>query len=83
MATIDITKSEWYQRIGEKLSPSESLKLFRRNRGLTQKALAECFGKSRHFISRLENGAPINPGVAERLAQVLDCPAVRFIKREV
>ncbi|HBT97765.1 MAG TPA: XRE family transcriptional regulator [Desulfobulbaceae bacterium] len=57
------------------MTPGRRLRLRRENAGLTQAALAEKTGLTRHNISDMEHGRrPIGENVAARLATALGLP---------
>lgn len=60
------------------------LKELRRERGLTQKQLAECAGVSQQFISRIEsNWVNVGPKTAQRLARALEMDPLELTIIEV
>jgi len=52
---VDILKTEWFQDRSNDCTPSEHLRLSRMDEGWTQKQLGEKLGKSRQYISDMEN----------------------------
>ena len=62
---VDITETEWYQNMKEKMTPGKTIRVYRDNMGLTQEQLGEELGKSRRKISDYENG---HRGISKKFA---------------
>jgi DNA-binding XRE family transcriptional regulator len=63
---------DWYKEARAKMTPSGNLKLLRKNRKLTQRALAEKSGIAATAISDMEhNRIPIGRKSAQKLSSVL------------
>jgi DNA-binding XRE family transcriptional regulator len=79
---VRIEDSEWFRAIRRETTPGDSLRLYRRNRGLSQVDLARRLGAgvSKQHISDMENGRRgISKEMAKRLAAVFSTSVERFI----
>jgi ribosome-binding protein aMBF1 (putative translation factor) len=71
-AAMPVVKMDWYKEIRSKMTPGENLMLLRKNRGLTQKALAEKSGMAATDISDMERKRiSIGKTAAQKLAKAL------------
>ena len=69
---IPFTETRLYKETRAKMTPSENLTLLRKNRGLTQKSLAEKSGLEAAAISDMERKRiPIEKKSAQKLAKAL------------
>ena len=69
---VPFTETRLYKETKAKMTPSENLMLLRKNRGLTQKALAEKSGLAAAAISDMERKrVPIEKKSAQKLAKAL------------
>jgi DNA-binding XRE family transcriptional regulator len=78
---VEVTRSEWYRSLKERLTPGENMKLYREMHGLSQEELGRKLGRfSRQNISNMENGhRSISKATAKRLAQVFDVSVEKFL----
>ena len=78
---IDIFETEWYKDIKEKLTPGKNMRLYRLNRGMTQKDLGDVLGGiPRQHISNMEKGIrPISKKVALKLSSSFKVSVEKFI----
>ena len=78
---IDIFETDWYKNIKEKLTPGKNMRLYRLNRGMTQKDLGDLLGGiPRQHISNMEKGIrPISKKVALKLSSVFKISVEKFI----
>ena len=78
---IDIFETEWYKDIKEKLTPGKNMRLYRLNRGMTQKDLGDVLGGiPRQHISNMEKGIrPISKKVALKLSSIFKVSVEKFI----
>jgi DNA-binding XRE family transcriptional regulator len=75
-AAMPAQDMDWYKEAKAKMTPSGNLRLLRKNRGLTQKALAEKSGIASTAISDMEHRRiPIGRKSAQKLAQALGTSA--------
>lgn len=79
---IDVSQTQWYKDIKEKMSPGRYLRIHRENKELTQVELGEALhGIPRQHISNMENGhRAISIKMARKLSTLLDAPIERFLK---
>ncbi len=71
-ATMRVRDMDWFKEAKAKMKPSENLALLRKNRGFTQKALAEKSGVAASDISDMEHERiPIGKKSAQKLANAL------------
>jgi DNA-binding XRE family transcriptional regulator len=74
------TESQWYKEQQAKETPGGNLRSYRKLHKLTQPQLGEKLEVSKQKISNMENGIiPISRKTAQRLAELFDVPAGRFI----
>jgi len=72
--TIPIEETDWYQRMKAQSTPGKALRVYRKNAGLTQDALAERSGIAKSHISAMENDKrPLGRITARKLAQAPGC----------
>ena len=78
---VDAKEADWYKEAKARLSPGESLQIYRQNRGLTQEALGRMLGGlPRQHISNMENGRrTISLEMAKKMAKLLRTSPVRFL----
>ncbi|MCL2102126.1 MAG: helix-turn-helix domain-containing protein [Fibromonadales bacterium] len=71
-AAMPVQNMDWYKEARAKMTPSGNLSLLRKNRNLTQKALADKSGIAATAISDMEhNRIPIGRKSAQKLAEAL------------
>ncbi|WP_413911315.1 helix-turn-helix transcriptional regulator [Desulfobacula sp.] len=76
---VDITETEWYQKMKEKMTPGKTIRVYRDNMGLTQEQLGKKLGKSRKKISDYENGhRGISKSLALELSDLFKAPVQYF-----
>ena len=78
---IDIFESDWYKEINGKLTPGKNMRIYRLNRGMTQKALGDLLGGiPRQHISNMEKGIrPISKKMAMKLSSIFKISVEKFI----
>ena len=78
---IDIFKTDWYKNVKEKLTPGKNMRIYRQNRGMTQKELGELLGGvPRQHISNMERGIrAISKKVALNLSKIFNTSVDKFI----
>ncbi len=78
---LDIFETEWYKNIKEKLTPGKNMRIYRQDRGMTQKELGELLGGiPRQHISNIERGIrPISKKVALKLSKIFNTSVGKFI----
>ncbi|MBN2220393.1 MAG: helix-turn-helix transcriptional regulator [Kosmotogaceae bacterium] len=78
---LDIFDTDWYKNVKEKLTPGKNMRIYRQNRGMTQKELGEQLGGiPRQHISNMERGIrAISKKVALRLSKIFDTSVDKFI----
>jgi DNA-binding XRE family transcriptional regulator len=52
---VDITRTEWYHKMKDKMTPGKRILVYRDIMGLTQKQLGKKLGENRKKISDYEN----------------------------
>ena len=80
--TINIHESEWFQGMMKKMHPGRTVKVYRENKGWTQKALGERLGGvDRQVISKIERGErAISKKMALALSDVFKKAVDEFLK---
>lgn len=78
---IDIFETDWYKTTKEKLTPGKNMRIYRQNRGMTQKELGELLGGvPRQHISNMERGIrAISKKVALNLSKIFNTSVDKFI----
>ncbi len=78
---LDVFKTDWYKGMQEKMTPGKNLRIYRQNRGITQKELGELLGGiPRQHISNMERGIrSISKKVALKLSAVFNTSVEKFI----
>ncbi len=78
---LDIFETEWYKNIKEKLTPGKNMRIYRQDRGMTQKELGELLGGiPRQHISNIERGIrSISKKVALKLSKIFNTSVDKFI----
>jgi len=78
---VDAKETDWYKEAKAGLSPGESLRIYRQNKGLTQEALGRMLGGiPRQHISNMENGRRvISLEMAKKIAKLLRTSSVKFL----
>ena len=73
-------ETEWFKESAEKLTPGSNMKFYRKQRGMTQKELAETLGTTKQAVCSMEhNRRPISKNTAKRLAFLFHTSPARFI----
>lgn len=70
---VDVSTTDWYRETKKRITPGDTLRVYRVNAGLTQTALGQKIGGvPRQHISNMENGRrPIGKESAKKLAAAL------------
>ncbi|MCK4728445.1 MAG: helix-turn-helix transcriptional regulator [Desulfobacterales bacterium] len=78
---VNIFDTHWYKGIKKAITPGDTLRIYRENRGLTQTKLGQKLGKfTRQKISDMENNKrSISKAVAKKLSEIFDVPIERFL----
>jgi DNA-binding XRE family transcriptional regulator len=78
---LDIFETDWYKNVKEKLTPGKNMRIYRQNRGMTQKELGELIGGvPRQHISNMERGIrAISKKVALNLSKIFNTSVDKFI----
>ena len=79
---LDIFSTPWYRQISKQTTIGEILKIYRKNRGMSQAELGQHLGSTwtRQKISDLEhNRRQISKEVGKKLSQLFDVPVERFL----
>ncbi len=72
--------TKWYKEIKSKITPADSLKIYRQNKGLSQGKLAKLLGVLPSNVSEMERGKRgISKEVAKKLSLILEVPVEKFI----
>ena len=80
--SVSLKDSEWFQDVRKRLTPGNSLRLYRKNGGLTQGELAKKLGPGlqKQHISNMEVGLRgISKALAKKLAAFFSTSVERFI----
>ena len=79
-AWVDYKDTDWYKEISSIRTPAFNLAFYRKERRLTQAALAEKAGTQKQVISDMEHGRKgISKNMAKKLAAILGCSPEKFI----
>ncbi len=78
---VNVFETEWYKELKAKMTPGDSLRIYREQRGLTQKKMGEMLGGvPRQHISNMERGIrAISLKTARKLAKIFDVSVEKFI----
>jgi len=78
---LDVFETDWYKNVKEKLTPGKNMRIYRQNRGMTQKELGELIGGvPRQHISNMERGIrAISKKVALNLSKIFNTSVDKFI----
>ena len=82
---VDITATDWYRNIGERMSPGDYMKVYRENKGLTQEQLGRMLGNiPRQNVSGMERGTrPISLKMARKMAALLGVSVSKLLEGEI
>ena len=69
---VDIFKTDWFKKANQSATPGESIRIYRRNKGLTQAELGRRLGNyTKQHISDMENSRrSISKEVAKKLSKI-------------
>ena len=78
---VDVKETDWFRDVKARLTPGESLRIYRQNAGLTQESLGKMLGGlPKQHISNMENNRrKISLEMAKKLASVLHTSPARFL----
>ncbi|MBN1499005.1 MAG: helix-turn-helix transcriptional regulator [Spirochaetes bacterium] len=78
---VNITKTKWYKKIKNEVTPGINLRIYRTNHGYTQKTLGDLLGGiPRQHVSNMENDIrPISKKMAKRLSKIFKVSVEKFI----
>ena len=79
---VDIFSTDWYREISAQITPGEILKIYRKNRDMSQAELGLLLGTTwtRQKISDLEhNRRQISKEVGKKLSRIFGVPVERFL----
>jgi DNA-binding XRE family transcriptional regulator len=78
---LDIFETDWYKDIKKNLTPGKNMRIYRLNRGMTQKDLGDLLGGiPRQHISNMEKGIrPISKKMALKLSSIFKISVEKFI----
>ena len=78
---VNIFETEWYSQIKSSMTPGDTLKIYRENRGWTQAQLGAMLdGIPRQHVSNMERSIrPISKKTARKLAQIFKVSPGKFI----
>ncbi len=78
---VDAKDMEWYKKIKEKMTPGETMSIYRKLHKMTQSQLGEKLGGiSKQNISHMEKGIhPISKKIAKELAALFQVSVEKFI----
>jgi len=78
---LDVFETDWCKGVQEKMTPGKNMRIYRQNRGITQKELGELLcGIPRQHISNMERGTrSISKKVALKLSEVFNTSVEKFI----
>ena len=78
---LEVTKSDWYRNIKDRMTPGENMRIYRKLYNLSQAELGKKLGNfTRQNISNMENGHRfISKATAKRLAELFDVSVEKFL----
>ncbi len=78
---VEVTKTEWYKEIKAAASAGDVMRIYRKNRQMTQAQLSEQLGGlPRQTVSNMECGKwAVSLATAKKLAAIFNVPASRFL----
>ena len=78
---IDIFETDWFKKVNQSTNPGESIRIYRRNKGLTQAELGKRLGNyTKQHISDMEHSRrSISKEVAKKLSKIFNVPVERFL----
>jgi len=78
---INILDTPWFKKMKSHMTPGVNLRIYRKNRGLTQVQLGELLGDiPKQHISNMENGTrQISLKTAKRLAKIFNVSVEKFV----
>ena len=79
--SVNVFETTWYQDVRSRMSPGDTLKMYRENHGLTQAELGNMLGGvPRQHISNMERQVrAISLKTARKLAKLFDVSPDKFI----
>jgi len=79
--SVDIFETSWFKETKAQTTPSDNLKIYRQNKGLTQDALGKLIGEiPRQHISNMETGKrAISLNMARKLSEVFEVSIEKFV----
>jgi transcriptional regulator with XRE-family HTH domain len=78
---IDITESEWFKTISQKITPGAVVRTYRENLGITQQQLADKVGvDNSSYISDIEHGRrTVSKNLAKKFSEIFKISLEMFI----
>ncbi|CAK8720571.1 DNA-binding transcriptional regulator, XRE-family HTH domain [Candidatus Electrothrix laxa] len=78
---VEITESDWYKETKAATSPGDAMRIYRKNKEMTQAQLGEKLGTvPRQLVSNMECGKrTISLATAKKLAAIFNVSASRFL----
>ncbi len=78
---VDVTETAWYKEIKTKITQGDAMRIYRKNRQLTQAQLGEKLGNiPSQTVSNMERGKrSISLATAKKLSAIFNVPASRFL----
>jgi DNA-binding XRE family transcriptional regulator len=79
--SVNIFETVWFKETKAKITPSDNMKIYRENRGLTQNELGRLLGDiPRQHISNMERGSrAISVKTARKLSEIFNISVEKFI----
>jgi DNA-binding XRE family transcriptional regulator len=78
---VNVFETDWFKNIKSEMTPGNNMRIYRKNRGLTQEKLGELLGGiPKQHVSNMENGTrPISKSNAKLLAKIFKTSVEKFI----
>ncbi|CAK8720884.1 DNA-binding transcriptional regulator, XRE-family HTH domain [Candidatus Electrothrix laxa] len=78
---VEITESDWYRETKAETGPGDAMRIYRKNKKMTQAKLGKKLGDiPRQIISNMERGKrTISLTTAKKLSVIFNVPASRFL----
>jgi DNA-binding XRE family transcriptional regulator len=78
---VNVFETDWFKNIKSEMTPGNNMRIYRKNRGLTQEKLGELLGGiPKQHVSNMENGTrPISKNSAKLLAKIFKTSVEKFI----
>lgn len=78
--TLNPFEEDWFKESLERITPGSNMRFYRKQKGMTQKGLANVLGTTKQAVCSMEHDSrPISKNTAKRLAVLFHTSPARFI----